>query len=127
MQSVFARGGMQRGRLMRSNATGFGHRNDQQRIHAGAGAEAVVPAGEIAERTGAKLREAIADLFGERTEISDDHFRFAIEASAEFFVLGGDADGAGVEMALAGHDAADGEERGGAETEFIGAEKARRR
>ena len=124
LQSVLARGCVQGWGLMGSNAVRFGHGDDQQRIHAGARAEAVVPASEIAERMGAKLGEAIANFFGERAEISDDHFRLAVEFGAELFVLRGDADGAGVEMALAGHDAADGEERGGAETEFVGAEES---
>jgi len=114
---------VQRGRLLRRYSVGFSDRDNQQRIHAGAGAKAVVPPGEIAERMRAEFREAIADFFGQRAEIGDDHLRFAIEASTEFFVLRGDADGAGVEMALAGHNAADGEERGGAEAEFVGAEE----
>ena len=63
LQSVLARGCMQGWGLMGSNAARFGHGNDQQRIHAGTRAEAVVPAREIAERVGAKLRQAIADFF----------------------------------------------------------------
>src|ERR1700690_4255892 len=102
---------------MGSNATRFRHRNDQQWVHAGAGAEAVVPTGKIAERTGAELGEAIADLFGEGAEIGGDHFRLSIEARAQLFVLRGDADGAGFEMALGSHDAANRQERGGAEAE----------
>ncbi len=119
MQRVFARRGMQRGRLMGSDAAGLRHGNDQQGIHAGTGAKAVVPACEIAERASAELREAIADFFGQRAEIGCDHLWLSVETSAEFFVLRGNADRAGVEMALASHHAADREERGGAETEFV--------
>jgi hypothetical protein len=70
----------------------------------------IIPAGEIAERACAKLREAIADFFGEGAEVGDDHFRLAVEFRAQLFVLGGYADGAGIEMALTGHDAANGKQ-----------------
>src|SRR5579859_393592 len=121
---IFVRRGVKRGRLQRRDARGFGNGNDEQRIHSGARAEAVVPAGEFAQRADAELREAIANLFGKGTKIGCDHFRFAGETRAKFFVLRGDAHGTSVEMALAGHDAADGEKRGGAEAEFVGAEKS---
>jgi len=55
-------------------------------------------------------------------EIRDDHFGLAVEAEAQRFVLRGNANGAGVEMTLAGHDAADGDKGRGAEAEFVGAE-----
>ena len=58
----------------------------------------------------------------EITEVGDDHFGLTLKFGAELFVLRGDADGAGVEMALTCHDAANGEERSGAETELVGAE-----
>ena len=45
-----------------------------------------------------------------------------MKRSAQRFVLGGDADRASVQVALAGHDAADGQQRSGAEAEFVGAE-----
>jgi hypothetical protein len=45
------------------------------------------------------------------------------EFGAELRVLGGDADGAGVEMADAHHDAARGDERRGGEAELLGAEQ----
>src|SRR5271165_1264492 len=64
VQCVFARGRMQSRRLVGSYAAGFRHWDDQQGIHSGTRAEAVVPAGEIAERTGAELCKAIANLFG---------------------------------------------------------------
>ncbi len=108
--------------LLGRNAIGGRDGNDQERIHSRAGAEAVVPAGEVAEGAHAKLREAIEHFPSERTEVGDDHIGLALKLGAEFFVLSGDADGAGVEMALAGHDAADGEERGGAEAKFVCAE-----
>ena len=45
------------------------------------------------------------------------------EALAQHRVLGGDADRAGVEMALAHHDAAGRDQRRGGETEFVGAKQ----
>ena len=45
------------------------------------------------------------------------------EALAQHRVLGGDADRAGVEMALAHHDAAGGDQRRGREAELVGAEQ----
>lgn len=124
VQSVFPGSGVECGRLVGCDAIGIGNRDNQKRINAGAGAEAVVPASEFAEGADTELRKAVADFFSERAEISDDHFGLAVETSTELFVLRRDPDGAGVEMALAGHDAADGEERGGAEAEFVGAEKS---
>ena len=49
--------------------------------------------------------------------------RCALEALAQHRVLGGDANRAGVEMALAHHDAASGDQRRGGEAEFVGAEQ----
>jgi hypothetical protein len=43
--------------------------------------------------------------------------------SAEFGVLGGDACGAGIQMADAHHDTAEGDEGGGGESEFFGTEE----
>src|SRR5229473_2312940 len=97
-------------------------RNHQQRIHSGTRTETVIPAGELTQRANTELREAAPDFFGEETKIGNNHFRLALKTRAQRFVLRGNADGAGVQMALPGHDAADGEERGGAETEFVCAE-----
>src|SRR5260370_5742094 len=101
---------------------GDGH--DQERIHSGRGAEAVVPAGELAEGTDAELGEAMADFLSQRTEVGDDHLGLALKPGAQLFVLGGDSYRAGIEMALAGHDPPHGEERSGAKTEFVGAENS---
>src|SRR5512137_879799 len=64
----------------------------------------------------------MANFFGQGIEVGDDHLGFALKPETQFFVLGGDSHGTSVEMALARHDATDGEERGGAKTEFVGAE-----
>src|SRR5580692_8592154 len=75
------------------------------------------------ERANPECGHAFADFGGNSLEIRHHHFGISGEARAEFFVLRGDADGASVQMALARHHAADGEQRGGAEAELVGAEK----
>jgi len=80
--------------LLRRDAIGRRNWNNQERIHSRARTETVVPAGEFAKRTHAKLREAIADFLGQRTEVGNHHFGLAGEPGAELFVLRGDPDGA---------------------------------
>ena len=81
-------------------------------------------ADNVVQRARAEPAEAFANFGGDTTKIGHSHFRFAAETRAIFFVLGGDACRAGIQVALAGHDAADGEKRGGAEAVLIGAEKS---
>src|SRR6267154_2457256 len=95
------------------------NRHNEERIHSGAGTQAIVPADEFAERTDAKLREPIADFLGKRTEVGDHHLGLTLKSGAQLFVLGGDAHRASVEVALPRHDASDGEERSGAKSEFV--------
>src|SRR6266481_638810 len=114
--------GFGHGSLLRHDAGRLRNGNDEQGVEAGFCFEAIVPAAEFGERADTKLRHVAANFFGERTEIGDDHFRLAVEAKAQSFVLRGDADGAGIEMALASHHTADGDEGRGAEAEFVGAE-----
>ena len=64
----------------------------------------------------------LADLLGDEEEEIDDVLGLAGEALAQHRVLGGDADRAGVEMALAHHDAAGRNQRRGGEAELVGAE-----
>ena len=62
-------------------------------------------------------------FLGDEEEEVDDVLGLAGEALAQHRVLGGDADRAGVEVALAHHDAAGRDQRRGGEAEFVGAEK----
>src|SRR5258707_13961471 len=101
---------------------GGGDRNDQEGFLSRGGTKAVVPAGKLGKGAHAKLREAIAHFFGKRTEVGDDHLRLALKSRAQCFVLRGDAHWAGIEMALARHDASDSEERRGAKAKFVRAE-----
>src|SRR5580700_4252509 len=55
------------------------------------------------ERANTERGHAFADFGGDSSEIRHHHFGISGEASAEFFVLRGDADGASVQMALARH------------------------
>ena len=80
-------------------------------------------ADDFLNRTGAELGEQFADLVGNAFEIGHHHFRIAGKARAIFFILRGDARGTSVQVALARHHAADGEERSGAEAVFVGAEQ----
>ncbi len=72
-----------------------------------------------------RLRHDFAHFLGDAVEEVDDHVGRALELGAQLFILRGDADRAGVEVALAHVDAAERDERGGAEVEFFGAEDAR--
>ena len=74
--------------------------------------------GAVAERG-----HHLAHFLGDEEEIIDDVLGLALEALAQHRVLRGDADRAGVEMALAHHDAAGRDQRRGGKAEFVGAEQ----
>src|SRR5258708_29309767 len=80
MKRFFKRPDVEGRLLLWGNAIRGGDRHDKERIHSRAGTEAVVPAGELAERTDAKLREPVAHFLGERKEVRDDHLRFALKS-----------------------------------------------
>ncbi len=63
-------------------------------------------------------------FLGQQEEEIDDVLRLAGELLAQLGVLRGDADRAGVQMALAHHDAADRHQRGGGDAPFLGAQHA---
>ena len=75
---------------------------------------------ELAE---AHRRHQFAHFLGDEEEEVDDVLRLALEALAQHRVLRRNADRAGVEMALAHHDAARRDQRRGGEAEFVGAEQ----
>ena len=80
-------------------------------------------ADDRAERPGADRGELAAEVLGEGQEVALDHLGRAGELGAQVLALGGDAGRARVEMALAGHVAADGHERRRPERELLGAEQ----
>ena len=65
----------------------------------------------------------LAHFLGDEEEVVDDVLGLAGEALAQHRVLRRDADRAGVEMALAHHDAAGRDQRRGGEAELVGAEQ----
>ncbi len=85
--------------------------------------EQVGAADQLVEGAGAQRGHQPAQFLGDEEEIVDDVLGRALEALAQHRVLGGDADRAGVEMALAHHDAAGRDQRGGGEAELVGAEQ----
>ncbi len=89
-------------------------------------AQELQAADELVHRADAEARHDFAHFLGDGVEEVDDVFWLALEFRAQIFVLRGDADRAGVRVALAHVNAADGDERGGAEVEFLRAEHARR-
>src|SRR4029077_14042485 len=124
MKRFFERADVESRLLLWRDAIGRRDWNNQERIHSRARTETVIPASELAKRTHAKLRKTIAHLLGDRAEVGNHHFGLACEPGAQLFVLRGDSDGASIEMTLARHDASDGQQRGGAEAEFVGAENS---
>ena len=71
----------------------------------------------------AQLGHVLAHLLGDEEEVVDDVLGRAAEARAQHRVLRGDADRAGVQVALAHHDAAHGDERHGGKAELFRAEQ----
>ncbi len=71
----------------------------------------------------AELGHQLAHFLGDEEEEVDDVLGLADEALAQHRVLRRDADRAGVEMALAHHDAAGRDQRRGREAELVGAEQ----
>ena len=71
----------------------------------------------------AHRRHDLAHLLGDEEEEVDDVLGLADELLAQHRVLGRDADRAGVEVALAHHDAAGRDQRRGREAELVGAEQ----
>ena len=75
------------------------------------------------KRAVAERGHHLAHFLGDEEEVVDDVLGLAGEALAQHRVLRGDADRAGVEVALAHHDAAGGDQRRGREAELVGAEQ----
>ena len=92
-------------------------------IHRLARIEHVDAADHFVEFAEAELGHVLADLLGDEEEEIDDVFGLALELGAQRGILGGDAHGAGVQVALAHHDAAHGDQRGGGEAELFGAQE----
>ena len=85
--------------------------------------EHIDAAHHFVEGAEAQLRHVLADLLGDEEKEIDDVLGLALEFCAQSRILGSDAHGASIEMALAHHDAAHGHQRGGGEAEFLRAEQ----
>ncbi len=77
----------------------------------------------LAEAAEAKLRHQFAHFLGDVEEEVDDAFRCTGEARAQHRVLRGDTDRTRIQVALAHHDAAGGNQRRGGEAELVGAKQ----
>ena len=71
----------------------------------------------------AQLRHDLARFLGDEEEVVDDMLGLARELGAQHRVLRGHAHRAGVQVALAHHDAALGHQRRGGEAELVGAQQ----
>ncbi len=80
-------------------------------------------ADHLVEVAVAEAGHDLAHFLGDEEEIVDDVLGLAGKALAQHRVLRRNADRAGVEMALAHHDAAGRDQRRGGEAEFVGAEQ----
>ena len=92
------------------------------RGRASAEVEEFPPAGDFVEAGDAQRGEQSADILGHVGEEGGDVVGVPLEFRPQLLVLGGDTDGASVEIALAAGDAAHGEEGGGSKGEFPGAQ-----
>ena len=80
-------------------------------------------ADHLVERAVAERGHQLAHFLGDEEEVVDDVLGLAGEARAQHRVLRRDADRAGVEVALAHHDAAGRDQRRGGHAELVGAEQ----
>ena len=87
--------------------------------------EEVGLADHLVEGAEAHRGHQLAHFLGDEEEVVDDVLGQALEALAQHRVLRRDADRAGVEVALAHHDAAGRDQRRGREAELVGAEQRR--
>ena len=71
----------------------------------------------------AEISHVQSNLLGKEEEKVDDVLRLPLKPFAQHGILRGDAHRAGVEMALAHHDAAHGNQRRGGESKFLGTEQ----
>ena len=89
----------------------------------GVGHEGVGTADHVVDRPEPELCHDPPQFLGHHEEVVDHVLGGAGELGAQLLVLGRDPHRAGVEVALAHHDAAQGDQRGGGEAEFLGTEQ----
>ena len=84
--------------------------------------EEIRAAYEVVEPAHPEPGHDLAHFLGNEEEIIDDVLRLPGEFLAQFRILGRDADRAGIEMALAHHDAAGGDQRRSGKPELVRAQ-----
>ena len=92
-------------------------------LDTGAGVEQLDAPDHFVERADAELGHDLADFFGDEEEVVHDVLGLALELLAQHRILRGDAHRAGIEVALAHHDAAFDDQRRGGEAELVGTEQ----
>src|ERR1700719_2808011 len=85
--------------------------------------EHVDTADHLVHRAEAHFRHVLANLLRDEEEEINDMLRLALEFLAKRGILRGDANRAGVEMALSHHDEAHGDQRSRGEAELFGAQQ----
>ena len=88
-------------------------------------AQAVGPSDHIRQSGKAEVRHDLPQLSGDKGHKADDMFRFSLKAAAQLFVLGRDADRAGILGTDTHHHAAHGHQGRSRETVFLCAQKGR--
>src|SRR6516165_6433548 len=87
--------------------------------------ELVDPADHLGEFAEAELRHQLADFLSHKEEIIDDVLGLPGEALAQYRVLGRNPNRARIQVTLAHHHAAGGDQRCGRETKFVGTDQGR--
>ena len=77
----------------------------------------------LVDRAEPEFRHDTTSFFGDHEQVIDNVLRFAGELFTQLGILRRDAYRASVQVALPHHDAAQGDERGGAKTKFFGAQQ----
>ena len=80
-------------------------------------------ADRLVDAAEAEFGQVAPDVLGDEPEVVLDELRLAVEPGSQLWVLGGHADGAGVEVADTHHDAARHHQRRGREAVLLGAEQ----
>ena len=90
-----------------------------------AGFQAVDAADHFVHLAEAEFGHDLPRFFGHQEQVVDHVFRLAGELLAQHRILGGDADRAGVQVALAHHDAAQGDQRRRGKAHLLGPQQGR--
>src|SRR5512145_3485360 len=79
----------------------------------------IYPSDQFLKFPESHLCHDLANFCGQKPEVIDQVLGLSREAFAHFRILGGYANGTGIQMALAHHDASEHDERTGSKSEFL--------